>query len=37
MTVYHSTDLSNANAIDTALVLLSGVNITQLTGANFVV
>ena len=37
VTVYHSSDLSNANAIDTALVLLSGVNITQLTAANFVV
>ncbi|MCX7294509.1 hypothetical protein [Janthinobacterium sp.] len=35
VTVYHSSDLSNANAIDTALVLLSGVNITQLTAANF--
>jgi len=35
VTVYHSSDLSNAHAIDTALVLLSGVNITQLTAANF--
>ena len=35
VTVYHSSDLSNANAVDTALVLLSGVNITQLTAANF--
>lgn len=39
VTVYHSTDLSTTQSIDTAVVLLSNVNanITQLTAANFLV
>ena len=37
VTVYHSSDLSSAQSLDTALVLLSNVNITQLTAANFIV
>ena len=36
VTVYHSTDLG-ANGAETALVILSGVNIANLTAANFVV
>jgi hypothetical protein len=36
VTVYHSNDL-NINGADTALVILSGVDITQLTAANIVV
>jgi hypothetical protein len=37
VTVYHSSDLSSAQSVDTALVLLSNVNITQLQAANFIV
>ena len=36
VTVYHSTDL-NANGAETALALLSGVNISNLVAANFIV
>jgi hypothetical protein len=36
VTVYHSTDLA-ANGTETALVVLSGVDITQLTAGNFLV
>lgn len=36
VTVYHSTDLA-ANGVETALVILSGVNINNLTAANFLV
>jgi hypothetical protein len=36
VTVYHSNDLNN-NGVDTALVILSGVDITHLTAANILV
>ncbi|MCK9202341.1 MAG: hypothetical protein M0P42_14520, partial [Gallionella sp.] len=36
VTVYHSTDLA-ANGMETALVVLSGVNIVQLTAGNILV
>ncbi len=35
VTVYHSSDLSSAQSIDTALVMLSGVNILHLLPSNF--